>query len=458
MTRLLAVALALFASPAWADPCGMVPPAWVSTDDPGIERTGDQVTYAFFDNGIQTIGIMPGFTGSVAEFGMLIPFPSAPSMRKMNEAAFDQLGAAVDPPFFDVHLYDPRPSHRSYKSSVSMPSGVASQANFGDESASLRFDEVRVLNQEAVGMYEIAVLEAGSPRALQRWMSDNAFRYPEGMDAVVRDYVRSGWVFVAVKAKVGQMPGVTPTPGMRGVKHDLPTGATFDGAVQGMVFRFEVEAPVIPMRLSTFNGDDTRNRVYLLTDRAVRISGLSNGFVQRQVSGGQLLENLTGLLPVRVHNGTIDEVTEPQWKQLESQRSPTPYNGVARDLFAADLLAVHTGELILPFEEEEKDLLNLNEAFGIRGAEGDAVIEAAVAHLRTEALQDATDDLAYMTLNVFDGEFPRTFLQTRNLHFTQYRMDQATNNADHWTLRPAGPSARVPRARSERDWFDLWPR
>ena len=175
-------------------------------------------------------------------------------------------------------------------------------------------------------------------------------------------------------------------------------------------------------------------------------------------SGGQLLDNLTGLLPVRVHNGTIDEVTEPQWKQLESQRSPTPYNGVARDLFAADLLAVHTGELILPFEEEEKDLLNLNEAFGIRGAEGDAVIEAAVAHLRAEALQDATDDLAYMTLNVFDGEFPRTFLQTRNLHFTQYRMDQATNNADHWTLRPAGPSARVPRARSERDWFDLWPR
>ena len=32
----------------------------------------------------------------------------------------------------------------------------------------LAFDEVRVLNQEAVGMYQVAVLEAGSSKALAR--------------------------------------------------------------------------------------------------------------------------------------------------------------------------------------------------------------------------------------------------------------------------------------------------
>ena len=45
-------------------------------------------------------------------------------------------------------------------------------------------DTVRVLREEAVGMYEVAVLEAGSAEALKRWMTQHKYKYPQGMDAV----------------------------------------------------------------------------------------------------------------------------------------------------------------------------------------------------------------------------------------------------------------------------------
>ena len=42
----------------------------------------------------------------------------------------------------------------------------------------IKKDEVAVLKQEAVGMYEVAVLAAGSADSLNKWMTDNGYRYP----------------------------------------------------------------------------------------------------------------------------------------------------------------------------------------------------------------------------------------------------------------------------------------
>src|SRR5205814_2202358 len=76
----------------------------------------------------------------------------------------------------------------------------------------LRYDEVKVLKQEAVGMYEVAVLAAGSAMALNKWMDEHGFKYPKGMDKVVNDYVALQWVFVAEKTKVGSKSGSDPKP------------------------------------------------------------------------------------------------------------------------------------------------------------------------------------------------------------------------------------------------------
>jgi hypothetical protein len=95
-----------------------------------------------------------------------------------------------------------------------------------ERSLMLGKDEVRVLKQEAVGMYEAAVLEAGSAAALKRWMDDHGYKYPAGMDAVCEEYVKLGWCFVAEKAKVGGKANVDPKPRMKGVDTKLPAGSS----------------------------------------------------------------------------------------------------------------------------------------------------------------------------------------------------------------------------------------
>ena len=59
----LAVIIACSTTPAAnADPCGMVPPIYLGNDAP-IARIGDQNTYVFFKNGVETFVIRPGFSG-----------------------------------------------------------------------------------------------------------------------------------------------------------------------------------------------------------------------------------------------------------------------------------------------------------------------------------------------------------------------------------------------------------
>src|SRR5213594_3364420 len=88
---------------ALADPCGMVPPIYVN-DNSSIVRVGDEQTYVFFKDGLETFVIRPGFSGKVEDFGMLISFPTPPALRKVSEDIFPQIAKAIDPPEVVVDL------------------------------------------------------------------------------------------------------------------------------------------------------------------------------------------------------------------------------------------------------------------------------------------------------------------------------------------------------------------
>src|SRR5256885_16203538 len=100
--------LGLLAAPwsvqrAIADPCGMVPPIYVN-DNTSLVRVGDEQTYVFFKDGLETFVIRPGFSGKVEDFGMLISFPTPPALRKVSEDIFPQIAKAVDPPEVVIDL------------------------------------------------------------------------------------------------------------------------------------------------------------------------------------------------------------------------------------------------------------------------------------------------------------------------------------------------------------------
>jgi hypothetical protein len=444
----------------------MVPPVYVGNDVP-ITRIGQQKTYVFFKDGVETFVIRPGFRGKVDEFGMLIPFPSIPEIRKVSDNIFPHLAAAVDPPEVVVDL---RARFR-----FDRRLGKSSRAKGARPEPSLEIADnaVRVVKQEAVGMYEVAALEAGSPKSLSKWMTDHGYKYPKGMDEACGDYVKSGWCFVSVKTKVGQKKGVDPRPGMRKVNSKLPAGATFDGHVQAMGFRFKVDELVVPMRLSTFNNGDLRNIVYILSDTPSKIRSIPEEYVVRQIPGSKLFRNVTEPLPLRIIGGTIEDLRKqmPQppkgkapvkgqpavgkrlirpvpggfpgrWGNLAQRRTPTPHNGAAKDLFAADLLAVKEGRLSHPHEEKEKMLLRIGERLGLRGPDIDKFNEQALETERQQTVDAALNDLDSMTLTVVDGNFPREVLAKQNLKFASYRMPSRRNKREFYDATKMVPGGK----------------
>ncbi|MEK6235332.1 MAG: DUF2330 domain-containing protein [Planctomycetales bacterium] len=450
---------------AQADPCGMVPPVY---QGPGkaITRIGEQITCVFHKNGVETFVIRPGFQGKVDEFGMLIPFPNPPALRKVPDHLFQHVANAIDPPEVTVDMREFLRNRNGRFNNFSRPQQSLNQV------AKDSRDVVRVIKKEAVGMYEVVVLEAGSAAALKKWMDEHKFKYPDGMDNVCNEYIERKWCFVAIKTKVGQPEGVAPQPGQRKVNSKLASGVGFDGHVQGMGFRFKSKELVVPMRLSAFNDGELRNIVYLVTDGPRKIRSIPEEYVVRQVSGKQLLKNVTQPLPLRILGGTQDDLRKRiqakghfqislpgqfgagrvDWNlqpaaRLKQARDPKPFNGAAKTLFASDLLAVAAAtksdddeDLSLPHEEEEKELLRIGERFGLRGADVDKLNAAVLTKQTDEVVTKAAAGIEDMTLTVVDGDFPREVLASKNLAFSAYRMPTRRNSPNQYDAKLKGPS------------------
>ena len=401
----------------------MVPPIRTGTGTP-ITRVGPQRTYVFYKDGMETYVIRPGFRGEVEEFGMLIPFPSPPALRKVSDAIFGHLAAAIEPPEVELWVGASLGGIGSLGSTMGMGSGMAGAKG----EAGLAYNEVKVLHQEAVGMYEVATLAAGSAEALNRWMDEHGFKYPTGMDGVCNDYIKLGWVFVAEKTKVGSKVNSDPKAGMRKVNPSLPRGANFNGYVQAMGFRYKVDKPSVPMRLSPFNEGEKRQIVYYLGEQPVRFDGVETELVKRQVPGWRLYQNITQLLPLRVVGGPLSKVTGTMLEEIKARRAPKPHNGEARALFASDLLALKTGKLSLETEEKEKELLRIGEALNLRGPQIDALHEAHLDAERDASAERALGHLEAMTITVIDGNFPIELMKQKDLTVSRYAMPTAGNN------------------------------
>lgn len=413
-----------------ADPCGMVPPRNLGHT---LIRKGLQMTYVFFRDGIETIAIRPGFAGSASEFGMLVPFPSPPTVKKAPQDLFEQIAAAIDPP--EVHVAVTR-----RRGPVSY--GGPATGGPGTGGPAVKKEEVVVLDRDAVGMYELVVLAAGSAAALERWMTEHGFRFPVGMDRACEQYIEQGWCFVAVKVRVGLASGAQPRPGQRSVDVDLPPGARFEGAVQAMAFRFRTPEPVVPMRLSAFNEGSLRNILYVLTDRPLRLRSLPSELVVRQVDGRRLRRNLTEPLPMRVSGGTAEDIPLARRATLPTERAPGPHNGRAGRLFAGDLRAAGLDLLILDHEEVEKELATVAATLRLGTPELDDLLTAAAEEQAARARRQALRNLDDLTLTVIDGDLPREFLADTDLTFEEFAMSSERNRPERYDAREFGPAKK----------------
>ena len=399
---------------ASADPCGMVPPIAVASNEQMIARRGIQRTYVMHKDGIETMALHPAFSGKVQDFGMLIPFPSPPELYKIDDETFAQLERSLTPPTIDVYQYDHEESEGRYGSGL-IGGGGALSGMLGAKGMPAK-ESLRV-REEALGMYQVAVIEAGSAQTLKRWMQEHKYRFPEGMEDVAQDYVEASWAFVAIKTQIGAKSNIEPEAGMREVDTSYPKGASFDGYVQGMGFRFASDEAVVPMRLSVFNGRNPHNIVYFFSEQQMRIDKVPQPDDYYYLSGEKLYKNLTEPLNVDFRTGSINNLNKEQKQQLQEFRDPDTITKGFRHFLQSDLMALRTSSLLLESEQREKEFLAISEAFELRGEEINKLHQHELEQERDKQTSAALGDLKKMQLSIFSGVLPNDLIQEENLRF-----------------------------------------
>jgi hypothetical protein len=239
-----------------------------------------------------------------------------------------------------------------------------------------------------------------------------------------------------------------PAPAQRGIDPKLPEGAVFDGYVQAMEFRFPTKELMVPMRLSAYNEGHTRNIVYLISDKPAKIRNIPEEYVVRQMSGHELFDNLTKPLPLRILGGDVGDIGPAMRRDLALRRDPTPHNAVAAEIFAADLLAAKTGNLMSTHEEVEKQLLSIGEELELRGEAFDAAIQRELNAQRDAVKKTMLAELKKMVLTekmvltVVDGDFPREVLGKADLTFAEYHMPRRRSTPEFYDAKQMGPGGK----------------
>ena len=157
---------------------------------------------------------------------------------------------ASSPGPFTRGLMVTSPASGSGTSAASEPSGCTTSGMvFGGQSAA-GMNAVDVIREEQVGIYNVQVVKAGEAGDLIRWLNENRFQFDEEDTLVFDEYLRRGWCFVVAR--------VDPT-------RSADDKILAEGLVAPLILRFETDAPVYPLALTSTAGHDTQVLLYVLS-------------------------------------------------------------------------------------------------------------------------------------------------------------------------------------------------
>ncbi len=203
------------AAPAWACGCGAYIP-----DRKGASVVDERALIAW-DGAREDILMSLRVTGSSDSAAWVMPVPSA-AMVSLGEAeAFTELGRLTAP---RVEYHD-----SWWPTFTWLTAGGPSEGAVAGPPPGAGVD---VLGRQRIGPFDVTRLAAQDPAALTKWLTDNGFPHPDGLDANLAPYVADRWEIAAVKlAPAAQAESLT-------------------GDLQPLRLSFASDEVVYPMRLS----------------------------------------------------------------------------------------------------------------------------------------------------------------------------------------------------------------
>ncbi|HUW62344.1 MAG TPA: DUF2330 domain-containing protein [Candidatus Bathyarchaeia archaeon] len=245
-----------------------------------------------YRDGVEKLVVESSFRGEGNELAWILPVPSAPiEIAKASAGVFTTLELALQPSVRDtvvggmflgtllivwglsmLHYGRFAPFRALLPTLVAavflailLPAlGRAGAVRTGTDG--MKVIGVKATEVAYVGSYDVQSLEADTSAHLNEWLRTNGYRtFPENGTAIVDDYIRQGWKFVA--ARLHRETGGFSRP------HPLAVS-------------FRVDSPVYPMRLTQLAGSDLHLDLFVIANHQASVDNLktlySDGFQTRR--------------------------------------------------------------------------------------------------------------------------------------------------------------------------------
>jgi len=249
LLALVFVAVAVYATPAYACGCGIYVPR---DGDANVTQERGLVRW---DGQREDIVMSLGVLGSSKEAAIILPIPARGDVRLADAKVFDELDELTKPRVREEIEWV---LNFGLGGNTAAPEGVGAGA-----------PPVTVLSRQNVGPFDVANLAATDSDALKTWLEENGFQLDPGVVALMQPYVEENWTFVAVRLRPDQ------------------ASQELTGDLAPLQIAFDTDKLVYPMRASA-NADTSQSLLlYILADHRV---DKANAFGASRVSYADWLD------------------------------------------------------------------------------------------------------------------------------------------------------------------------
>ncbi len=153
--------------------------------------------------GEKEISLIPqvAFEGNARDFGVLIPVPALPALALADADIFSQFSFLTQP------LVRSRNDGCGCDDETVAVSPAFRTALDAGAVVDTRNNDVDLIYEQLVGMYQAAVLQAGDAAALAEWLQRNGYNYRAQDSLALQPYVERNWYFVAMRLDTAQVSG-----------------------------------------------------------------------------------------------------------------------------------------------------------------------------------------------------------------------------------------------------------
>lgn len=229
-----------------------------------VDQSGENVAFVVA-NGVVEAHVQIQYVGDPQRFAWIIPMPRIPEVEIGSQLLFLNLLNATVPSFTLTTSYD---TCQSGGGSSRSGSGSGCMGGFGSDDAGTSGDandlgttsggsdevteEPTEELRESVGAFEVTVLQPRGPKEIDAWLVTNGYLVDSEAAFIVQEYIKRGYVFVAVK---------------------LQADAALD-EIHPLVFRYEGDEPCIPLKLTRIAATQQMGvRAFFFGDRRVVPTG-----------------------------------------------------------------------------------------------------------------------------------------------------------------------------------------